>query len=114
MNRPSIVRCTATLTNVGTTIITTTFSPNPPINGKIIFVDATFSGPATEISILRIREQLAGSIRVEYTAESADFKDSPGEVPYAVSAPSQLKAQASTDDVGATSTVTLIADIEVN
>lgn len=113
MNRSSIVRCTATLTNVGTSVITGTFTPSPPTRGKIIFVDLDFSGAATEVTLLRVRETAAGSIRLEYVNEAAAFKDAPGGVPYSVSTPSNLKAQATTDDVGATSTVTLIVDIEV-
>lgn len=114
MQRPGVVRCTATLTSVGTSVVTGTFTPAPPVRGKLLFVDVSFSGPATQVAIARVRETVGGSIRLEYIGETAAFKDAPNGVPYAVSGPNQLKAQASTDDGSSASTVTITVDIEVN
>ncbi len=112
MQRSGVIRCIANLTNVGTSVVTGTFTPNPPVRGKIIFFDLSFTGAATQVTLAQIREGTGGSIRLAYTNEAAAFQDSPTS-PYSVSTPSNLKAQATTDDVGATSGVSIIVDIEV-
>lgn len=110
MQRSGVVRCTATLTGVGTSLVQDDFTPAPPKRGKVLYVDVSFSGPATKISTLNLREEAAGSIRVQYSEESSAFKDALSGVPYSAV---DLKAEASTDDGTSASTVTVVVDIEV-
>ena len=110
MQRPGTVRCTATLTGVGTTPSQEEFTPTPPKRGKLLFLDISFSGPASEIVTLSVREGALGSIRAQYQNESEDFKDAPGGIPYDSV---NLKVQVVTDDGTSSTTVTVVADIEV-
>lgn len=110
MQRSGVVRCTATLTGVGTILAQEEFTPTPPKRGKISFVDVSFSGPATKIDTLNLREGTLGSIRLKYGDETEGFSEAPGGVPYESM---NLKAQVSTDDGTSSSTVTVVIDVEV-
>lgn len=110
MQRSGVVRCTATLTGVGTSVSQEEFTPSPPKRGKILFVDVSFTGPATKIDTLNIREGVLGSIRVKYADETEGFLEAPGGIPYESA---NLKAQVSTDDGTSATTVTVTLDIEV-
>ena len=110
MNERGVIRCTCSLTLVGTSLVSGTFTPTPPKNGKIIRLEVVYTAPATEISDLIIREGLAGDVRISYANETDNFVDAPGATPYSST---ELTAQASTDDGTSASNVEVTLDIEV-